>query len=129
MEEHKAIEVYREELNQMKTQVAVIVVEQTNIKVEQNNLRANQDKIVSVLDSLNNRQSTSELTDVAIKERTDQHSKTIEHLQSNEVDMSKILNKHENDLTELRAGQSVIKWIGAAIGTGLIGFLLSHFIK
>jgi chromosome segregation ATPase len=103
------------------------------ISVEQQRQWGMIERITDTLEAISNRVSTNELADVAIRERTEQHSKNIEHLQSDQVDISKLLNKHDNDIEQLKsfwiATWNALKWLAAIIGSLILGYIFSHYVK
>jgi chromosome segregation ATPase len=95
------------------------------------------EKISTVLDGLMKQITVNELAAVAIRERTEHHAQTIEHLQAREVDNSKILARHDNDIQQLQKDWKTfwsnfwgaLKWIAVTIGALAASYLWSHFVK
>lgn len=110
-------------------------VEETvqRITIEQQRQWLMIEKVTATLDAISNRVSTNELADVAIRERTEQHAKTIEHLQADQVDIGKLLNQHDNDIKQLKSFWGVVwdtaKWVMVTAGGLTAAYFFSHFIK
>ena len=109
------LEIYRERVTKMETQIEVITIEQKR----QETLI---ERMTTAIEKLVNQIAASELQAVAIRERTDQHTKTIERLQERETDISKILEGMKLQL-------SILRYIGGAILTLIIGYVFSHYIR
>lgn len=107
------------------------------ITIEQQRIWSMMEKITSALDAISSRMQNNELADVAIRERTEHHAKTIESLQSSQVDVSKLLVQHDHKIDRLENiwvnFVNFCKWFGATVGTLLVGsiagWIVSHFIK
>jgi hypothetical protein len=122
-----------------KTLQRVTRVEETVrfISIEQNRIWSMMEKITNALDTVSARMQNNELADVAIRERTEHHAKTIESLQSEQVDVSKLLAQHDHEIDRLKnvwiSFVNFSKWFGATAGTLVIGsgigWLISHFVK
>lgn len=113
--EERALEIYRERVTKVESQIEVITI-------KQNNQQALVERLTLLLEKVSGQMTTSELAAVAIRERTEQHAKTIEHLQEREADISNILASMKTQL-------SILKYISGAIATVIIGYLFSHFVK
>lgn len=109
------LEIYRERVTKMETQIEVITIEQKRQETLIERMTTAIEKLVSQI-------AASELQAVAIRERTDQHTKTIERLQERETDISKILEGMKLQL-------SILRYIGGAILTLIIGYVFSHYIR
>jgi SPX domain protein involved in polyphosphate accumulation len=59
---------------------------------------------------------------IAIRERTDQHTKNIEHLQADAVDVGKMLSSMKVQL-------ELVKVVGTTLATLVLGYLFTHFVK
>lgn len=109
------IEAYRERVTKVESQIEIITI-------KQNQQQSVIDKLTTLMEAINKQITMSEVAATAIRERTDQHTKTIEHLQDREADISSILKGMEFQL-------SLLRYVGGAILTLIIGYIFSHFIK
>ena len=79
-----------------------------------------QDKHEELLNALKDKTVASDLLAVAVKDRTDVHSKNIETLQKDQIDTGKLLTKMESQIGMIRA-------IGATAGTILFSYIITNF--
>ena len=105
---NNSLEIYRERITRVETRVDYVVVEQS--------------RQAALLETMARQIASNELVSAALRDRTEQHTKTIEHLQESEVDVGKILESMKTQL-------NIIKYVGSGLATLLLGYLFSHFIK
>lgn len=101
--------------------VTVVETQIGTLKEEQARMHAISDKQTVLLEQVIKQQDKHVLETAAIKERTEDHNKTIEHLQANEADISKILSS-------VQLQMSVARNIATVFLTVIVGYLFSHFI-
>ena len=133
----KRDDVLQAQLSDVATRLAVIRVEHDTLKAQTEIL--SKQMVLSEQTAIAIREKT-----VAITDRTDQHAKNIEHLQSLEVDNSKILSQHDkimsqhtSEIKEMQENWSkflaivwgTMKWTAVTIGGLGMGVVFSHFIK
>lgn len=114
-EEERQINVYSERVAKVETQMAYVLVEQSNF-------RTLLDRQNALIETVTKQINSQEYQTRAIIDRTDTHSKEIERLQSEQVDTGKVL-------AAIGVQINLVKYIGGGLVTLIIGYLFSHFIK
>lgn len=106
---------YKERIARVEARVELVVVKHDYLSTVVEKQQTLLEKVVAQITS-------NEQAAVAIRERTDHHTKTIEHLQESDVDTHKIL-------VGLTTSLNVVKYVGGGAFTVLLGVLVSHYIK
>ncbi len=115
MDEDTVLNEYGARVQRIETQVAVMVVEQSNFRT----LLDRQNLLIEALAKTTNSQ---EYQTKAVIDRTEVHTKEIERLQSYQVDTGKVL-------AAIGVQINIVKYVGGGVLTLIIGYLFSHFIK
>jgi hypothetical protein len=113
-EKEKVLSQYGERVAKIETQMAVVLVEQSN-------LRTIVDKQNALLEALVKQSNVSEFQTKAILERTEKHTVEMEKQAAQMVDMGKILASFGVQL-------NIIKVVGTGLLTLVLAYLFSHFI-
>lgn len=104
-----------ERISKVETQMAYVLVEQSNF-------RTILDKQNAIIEALNKQANAQDYQTRAVIDRTDHHTKEIENLQKDSVDVGKVLEA-------MKVQINILKYVGGAALTVTVGYLFSHFLK
>lgn len=115
MNEENLMNEYSQRVQRIETQVAVMVVEQSN-------LRTIVDKQNAILEALVKSANITEYQTKAFLDRSDKHSEEIERIASDQVDIGKVLEAMKVQL-------NILKAVGGILLSLIAAYIFSVFIK
>ena len=115
MDEETALDIYHDRVTKVEAQVAVITLRQSQMEEVLT-------KQVTLTEKIAAQTAASETAAAAYRERTEQHSKTIERLQEDNTDVGKIL-------AAMRTQLDIVKYTGGLVLSLILAYLFTHFLK
>jgi predicted phage tail protein len=113
---------YNERVTKVETQLAYVLVEQSNF-------RTILDKHNALLEALAKQTTAQDYQTRAVIDRTEQHSKEIERLQQSQVDTGKLFAAMDKVQEGFRVQIRIAQYVAGILLTLVVGYLFSLFIK
>jgi exosome complex RNA-binding protein Csl4 len=113
--------IHEQRITQVEKQVIQHETRMTIIEVSQGRLEASLVKVADAVADQVTKTTLHEAAIVVLKDGIEKHSKHIEDMKDEQVDMGKLFTKLESQM-------SILRLIGMALISVIIGYFFSHFI-